>query len=147
MDVWSWGVNMAKKVVSYLKQLKNQFSNKTEASQKDLWPQHKSFHKANPNRQAYFYLGIILKVILKKEVKIDHTKIDPADLNSPRQELSVHSLGFVITLLVRWQINFLCASTLEANSSIEAWESEEKWIFQNCLIYIQIFNQVIERVT
>ena len=36
----------------------------------------------------------------EKEVKIDHTKICTADFDSPCRELSVRSLGFVVTLLV-----------------------------------------------
>ena len=39
-----------------------------------------------------------------------HTKIVPTDLDSPRWELFVRSLGFVVDLSVRWEINFLCAS-------------------------------------
>jgi hypothetical protein len=41
----------------------------------------------------YFCLDIIWKVILKKEVKIDHTQIVTVDLDSPRRELSVRGLG------------------------------------------------------
>ena len=40
---------------------------------------------------------------------MDHTNIDLADLNSPRQELSYSGLGIVVTLLVRWQIDLSCA--------------------------------------
>ena len=56
-------------------------------------------------------MGIILKVFLKKEVKIDQTKIDPADLDSPRREFSNGGLGIVITLSVRWQNIIFRAST------------------------------------
>ena len=35
------------------------------------------------------------------------TKKDPADLDSPRQELSNSGLESAVTLLVRWQIDFL----------------------------------------
>ena len=42
---------------------------------------------------------------------MDKTKIDPADLNPPRCELSNGGLGFVVALSVRWQIDFLCAYT------------------------------------
>ena len=48
--------------------------------------------------------------MLKKEVKMHHTKIDHSDLNSPFQELSSGGLGIVAALLVCWQINFTCAS-------------------------------------
>ena len=37
------------------------------------------------------------------------TKIDLADLDSPRRELSNGGLESVATLLVRWQIDFLSA--------------------------------------
>ena len=37
-------------------------------------------------------------------------KLDQADLNSPRRELSNGGLKIVVVLLVRWQINFSCAS-------------------------------------
>ena len=37
------------------------------------------------------------------------TKIDAADLDYLRQELSNGGLKSVVTLLVRWQINFLSA--------------------------------------
>ena len=33
---------------------------------------------------------------------MDHTKLDPADLDSPRQELSVRDLEFILALLVCW---------------------------------------------
>ena len=37
-----------------------------------------------------------------------HTKIVPADLDSPRRELFVCGLRAVAPLSVRWQINFSC---------------------------------------
>ena len=37
--------------------------------------------------------------------------MDPADLNSPCQELSNGGLENVVALLVRWQINFLCVDS------------------------------------
>ena len=37
------------------------------------------------------------------------TKIDPADLDSPRRELFIRGLTIVVALLVCWQINFLSA--------------------------------------
>ena len=42
---------------------------------------------------------------------MDHTKIDSADLESSRRELSVRRLEFVVALSVRSGINFSCAST------------------------------------
>ena len=40
---------------------------------------------------------------------MNFTKIDQADLDSPRRELSNGGLGIVVALLVRWGINFLSA--------------------------------------
>ena len=37
---------------------------------------------------------------------MDHEKIDAADLDSARKELSVHGLGFVVALLVCQEIVF-----------------------------------------
>ena len=37
---------------------------------------------------------------------MDHPKIDPTDLNSPRQELFVCGLEFVVTFLAFWQLIF-----------------------------------------
>ena len=33
----------------------------------------------------------------------------PVDLDSPRRELFIRGLGFIVALLVRWQIVFLSA--------------------------------------
>ena len=63
---------------------------------------------------VYFCSDVIWKVVLKKEVKKDYTKIYQVDLDSPRQELSVRGLGFVVSLLVFWEINVSCAFTLRA---------------------------------
>ena len=40
---------------------------------------------------------------------MNFTKIDQADLGSPRREPSNGGLGIVVALLVRWGINFVCA--------------------------------------
>ena len=53
-------------------------------------------------QRVYFCLGILLEVVLKKEVKITFTKIDPADLDSLCQELSNGGLKSVVTLLICW---------------------------------------------
>ena len=45
---------------------------------------------------------------------MDDTKLDPADLSFPCQELLARSLRFVVALAVSWQIDFSCASTREA---------------------------------
>ena len=37
--------------------------------------------------------------------------MDPADLNSPRREVFVRTLGLNVALPFRWQVNVLCAST------------------------------------
>ena len=37
--------------------------------------------------------------------------MDQTELDSPRREFSNGGLESVITLLVRWQINYSCAST------------------------------------
>ena len=47
----------------------------------------------------------------ENEVKIDHTKMYPEDLNTPRQELSNGGLGIAVALLVRPGIDFSCVST------------------------------------
>ena len=40
---------------------------------------------------------------------MDQKKIDTADLDSPRRELSNGGLGFVVALSVRLEIDFSCA--------------------------------------
>ena len=59
---------------------------------------------------GYFCLGNILKVIQYNLKKNAQTKIVRVDLDSPRRELSNGGLESVLTLLVHWQTNFLCAS-------------------------------------
>ena len=59
-----------------------------------------------------FCLDVIWKVILKSGAMGD-TKLNLADLNSPRRELFIRSLKFVVTLAVPRKINFSCASTRE----------------------------------
>ena len=61
--------------------------------------------------RGYFCLGIILEVILKKEVKMTFTKIDRTESDPPRRELSNGGLKSVVALLIRRQINFSCVST------------------------------------
>ena len=56
--------------------------------------------------------------------KINFTKIDQADLDSPRRELSNGGLGIVAALLVCWQINFLSAHNerpIQLCSPIRGW--------------------------
>ena len=50
---------------------------------------------------------------------MNHTKIVPADLDSPRRELLNSGLGLVVTLLVHWQINFSCVHFGRATSCIQ----------------------------
>ncbi len=47
-------------------------------------------------------IGTLFLHVKKKTPKMDHTKIVPVDLDSPRRDLSVHGLGFVVALLVHW---------------------------------------------
>ena len=49
---------------------------------------------------VYVCLGIIWKVILKIRSKINVTKIDQEDLDSPRRELSNDGPGIVVALTV-----------------------------------------------
>ena len=58
----------------------------------------------------YFSLDNIWKVILKKEVKMNFTKIVKAGLGSPHRELSDGCLGIVVALTVFLAINFSCVS-------------------------------------
>ena len=72
---------------------------------------------------VYFCLGIIWKVILKKEVKIGHTKIVKAGLDFSRQDFSLCGLRFVVALSVRCQIDFSYESTGGVQSSCKRlWE-------------------------
>ena len=49
------------------------------------------------------FVGALFSHVIKNErPKIDHTKIDKADLDSSRRELSVGGLGFVVALSVCW---------------------------------------------
>ena len=47
---------------------------------------------------------------------MDDTKMNCRDLDSPRRELAVRGLGFVVALLVHWQIDFFVC-ILEEQSS------------------------------
>ena len=40
---------------------------------------------------------------------MDLTKMYQVDLDSPRRELFIRGPGFIVALLVRWQIDFLSA--------------------------------------
>ena len=64
------------------------------------------FDQANLNLRGLFLFGHFWKIILKKELKIGHTKIVLTDLNFPRQELFNNGLGFVVALLVCRKIHF-----------------------------------------
>ena len=61
----------------------------------------------------HFCLSITWKVILKKRDQkyITQQYVDTAYLDFFRQELSVRGIGFVVVLLVRRGIDFLCACT------------------------------------
>ena len=58
-----------------------------------------------------FLFGRYLISYFENEVKKDHSKIYPEDLNSPCQELSNGGLEIVVAVLARPGINFLCVST------------------------------------
>ena len=59
---------------------------------------------------GYIFVGTIFSLVLKnKKSKNDHRKIYPVDLDSSRRELFIRGLGFVVALLVRWQIDILSA--------------------------------------
>ena len=59
----------------------------------------------------YIFVETPLSPVFKNtRSKVGRMKIDRADLDSPRRELSETGLGFVIALLVTRQIDFLCAS-------------------------------------
>ena len=85
----------------------------TETPQNDLRPWYYIEFLTRRVRFFLVYLcsEVILKIILKKRSTFDHTKIYQVDLGSLCQELSVCGLGFVVGLSIRWQIEFLCAST------------------------------------
>ena len=83
---------------------------RTEAPQKDLRPPYWSIRRGESDSAGTILVGaLFLHVLKKKAPKKDHTKIVPADLDSPRRELFVRGLGFVVALSVRWQIDFSCA--------------------------------------
>ena len=66
----------------------------------------------NLNLTGLFLLGACFHLALKiKRSENDHRKIDPADLNSPRRELSNSGLGIIANLLVSRQIDFSCADS------------------------------------
>ena len=59
-------------------------------------------------------------------------KLNQADLDSPRRELSNGGLKSVVTLLVRWQINFLSAQTLTLNPAVDIFLRCSKILLPNC---------------
>ena len=86
-----------------------------EAPQKDLRPRHKRLWRGEPKSALTIFVRTLLgKLSWKNEWKMGHTKIVRADLNSPRQELSVRGLGFVVSLPFWGGINFLYASKGQA---------------------------------
>ena len=51
-------------------------------------------------------------MVLDFPVKVGHTKIVPAELESPLgRELSVRGLGFAVALSICWKIDFSCVYT------------------------------------
>ena len=59
--------------------------------------------------------SLVLKI---KRSNSDHRKIDPADLNSHRRELSNGGLGVVVTLLVFRKIDFCVCVLLVGNPAV-----------------------------
>ena len=55
---------------------------------------------------------------------MNFTKIVKADLDSPRRHLPNGGLGIVVTLLVRWHINYPCAFPGKA---IPLYEPQKKY--------------------
>ena len=84
---------------------------RTEAAQKDLKPWHKSIRRGESDSLGSIFVGILFWKLFRKKVKIDQTKIDLKDLDSPCQELSVRGFGFVVALLLCPGIGFSCEST------------------------------------
>ena len=50
---------------------------------------------------------------------MDHTKIVTADLDSPRREISVHGLGFVVRSLFGLLANYFCVRLQGEQSSFQ----------------------------
>ena len=68
----------------------------------------------------YIFVGAMLSLVLNlknKRSKNNHRKIYPVDLDSPRRELVIRGLGFIVAPLVRWQIDFFCRLVLDVQSS------------------------------
>ena len=62
------------------------------------------------------FASFFLQVLNNKRPKMDHTKIVPADLDSPRLELSVRGLVFVVAFAIFLAID-LCVCVLAEQSS------------------------------
>ena len=56
--------------------------------------------KENSDLSGLFLFRHYSESYVEKEVKMDHTKIDHSDLNSPRRELSNGGIGTAVVLLV-----------------------------------------------
>ena len=83
---------------------------------------------------VYFCLGIILKVFQYNFQNNAQTKIVQIDLNSPRRELSNDGLESVATLLIRWQLNYLFASSGKAIQLYIVRAYKFKGIFQKLIV-------------
>ena len=67
------------------------------------------FDDENPNLPGLFLFGHDFEGYFENRSQMNFTKIEPADLNSPRQELSNGGLRIVVALTVHWQIDvFAC---------------------------------------
>ena len=62
----------------------------------------------------HFCLGFIWKVVLKKELKMNHAQMYPKDPDSPCRELSNGGLKIALALPVCPGIGFLCVHTGKA---------------------------------
>ena len=70
----------------------------------------------NPIFPGLIFVRVLFgKLFLKKRLKMDHTKIVPVDLDSPRREIFARSLRFVVLMYVDLLVysgnDFSCACT------------------------------------
>ena len=99
--------------LDFLTKLKNPLQTKT--SQKNLRPRHWKVCQGKSYSAWSSFFGHYLENYLKKEIKMDHTKLDQKYLDLFNlQELSVRGLGFVAALSVCSGIDSSCAYSGEA---------------------------------
>ena len=110
---------------------KKSICQQTEAPQKGLRPRQTSIWRGKSKSAGYMFVGAKFSLLLKIRGQKYHSKIYPEDLDSPRQELSNGGLRIVVTLLNRWQINFLCASRWSKSSCIASVCRQSKFFFRH----------------